>query len=88
MQFIKEVKWKCRWKSLDVTSGLYSGRSIIPSHSIQSQVQLAVRGSVTSVTFDPLRTIWLSSDFDQMLIQRQPSPPCYWHLTQISSMPG
>jgi len=63
-------------------------QGVVYSHSTQSQVQLAVWGSVTSITFDPLRTIWPWSDFQQTLTQSQPSPPRYWHLTKISSMPG
>jgi hypothetical protein len=54
----------------------------------QSQVLLAIGGPVISISLDPLTSNWLKSNLRQTPTCSKLSPPCYRHLTTISSMLG
>jgi len=61
---------------------------VLPDCHNQSQVLIATRGSVISISLDPLTTTWLKTDLRQTPTCSKLSPPGYRHLTTISSMMG
>ena len=78
-----------RWTWLGVyIKTVHSVDHVLPKCPNQSQVRLATRGPVISISLDPLTTTWLKSDLRQTSTCSKLSPPGYRHLTIISSILG